>query len=305
MRHRTFSPTHVTIALATCNGMPWLQEQLDSLLAQRHGDWSLWVSDDGSDDGTRAVLQAFRAAHPSRVQRVIDGPGRGAAANFLHLLRHPALPDGLVALCDQDDVWLPDKLSLAVAELADKAETPAVWAARYVIADAELRGGRASPLWRRPPSLANAVVQNILSGHTLTLNAAALRLLRRGDMPDVPHHDWWIYLLMAAAGARICVSDQIVLKYRQHQANAMGARNLGRLLRLRRLSNGTLGQWIDRNMQALAARDDHIVPEARDMVAAWGDPTVSRLGFLRRFGCHRQSRVETGMLHLVATAGKL
>jgi hypothetical protein len=235
----------------------------------------------------------------------LTGRAGGAAANFLHLLRHPALPDGLVALCDQDDVWLPDKLSLAVAELADKADTPAVWAARYLIADADLRRGRSSPLWRRPPSLANAVVQNILSGHTLTLNAAALRLLRRGDMPNVPHHDWWIYLLMAAAGARISVSDQIVLKYRQHHANTMGARDLGRLLRLRSLSNGTVGQWIDRNMQALAALDDHITPDARDMVAAWNDPSLSKRLFLHRFRVHRQSRVETGMLHLVATVGKL
>ena len=82
MRHRTISPTHVSIAMATCNGMPWLQEQLDSLLAQSHEDWSLWVSDDGSDDGTRAVLQAFRAQHPSRVQMIIDGPGRGGGCQF-------------------------------------------------------------------------------------------------------------------------------------------------------------------------------------------------------------------------------
>jgi glycosyltransferase involved in cell wall biosynthesis len=285
--------------------MPWLQEQLDSLLAQSHPHWALWISDDGSNDGTRAVLQAFQARHPSRVARMIDGPGRGAAANFLHLLRHPALPDGLVALCDQDDVWLPDKLSLSVAALADKTDAPAVWAARYLIANAELTAGRASPRWHRPPALANAAVQNILSGHTLTLNGAALRLLRQGDMPDVPHHDWWIYLLMAAAGARICISDQIVLKYRQHHANAMGARDLGRFFRLRSLGNGTLGQWMDRNMQALAMLGDHIEPDARGMVAAWNDPSVSRLAFLRRFGCHRQSKVETGLLHLVAAGGKL
>lgn len=285
--------------------MPWLQEQLDSLLAQSHPYWSLWISDDGSDDGTRTFLQEFKARHPERVGMIIDGPGSGAAANFLHLLRHPTLPEGLVALCDQDDVWLPDKLSLAVAELADKIDAPAVWAARYLIADADLTAGRGSPRWHRPPSLANAVVQNILSGHTLTLNGAARHLLGQGDLPDVPHHDWWIYLLMTAAGARICVSDQIVLKYRQHHANTMGARDLGRIRRLRSLSNGTLGRWINLNMQALAQLGDHIEPNAREMVAAWGDPSVSRLEFLRRFGCHRQSKVDTLLLHLVAASRKL
>lgn len=285
--------------------MPWLQEQLDSLLAQTHIHWSLWISDDGSDDGTRELLQEFEARYPARVAMIIDGPGRGAAANFLHLLRHPALPEGLVALCDQDDVWLPDKLSLAVAELAETSDKPAVWAARYIIADTDLKSGRPSSLWRSPPSLANAVVQNILSGHTLTLNGAALRLLRQGDMPEVPHHDWWIYLLMTAADAQIIVSNQIVLKYRQHPKNAMGARNLGRVLRLRSLCNGTLGHWINANMQELSKLDDHVTPTTRDMVAAWKDTSLSRVIFLLRFGIHRQSKIETSLLHLVATFGKL
>lgn len=305
MVQRSFKPEHVNVVLATRNGRPWLHEQMDSLLAQTHTHWTLWISDDGSDDGTREVLQAFRDKHPARVGMIVDGPGRGAAANFLHLLRHPALPEGLVALCDQDDVWLPDKLSLAVAALGTTPDVPAVWAARYMIVDRNLSKGKASSNWRRSPSLANAVVQNILSGHTLTLNAAALRLLRQGEMPDVIHHDWWIYLLMTAADAEVVFSDQIVLKYRQHGQNVMGARSLGRLLRFRSLCNGTLGRWVDTNMQALAKMDEHLTPKSREMISAWNDPPRARGRFLRRFGIYRQSHLETGLLHLVAAVGKM
>ena len=105
----------VRILLATWNGAAHLSEQLDSYLAQDHGNWALWVSDDGSDDGTWEILEDFRAAHPDREIRLLRGPGQGAAANFLSLLTHPELPPGPVALSDQDDVWKPCRLSRGLA----------------------------------------------------------------------------------------------------------------------------------------------------------------------------------------------
>ncbi|MFU8881548.1 MAG: glycosyltransferase [Rhodobacterales bacterium] len=297
--------SHVTILMATFNGMPWVTEQLASLLGQTHQDWSLWVSDDGSSDGTRAAIRAFGAVHPGRLARLIKGPGRGAADNFMHMLCHPDLPPGIVALCDQDDVWLPEKLSYAVAALGASAARPAVWSARYLISDAGLSQSRASALWPHPPGLGNAMVQNILSGHTLTINAPALAALRRAGHRQVPHHDWWVYLVMAAIGAVIHVDHRLVLHYRQHGRNVMGARHLTRLVRLRGVLDGTLQRWIAANIAALAASDLPLTPEAQDLVARWQNPVKGRLRVMRDFGLHRQSWLETRILHLVAALGKL
>ncbi len=285
--------------------MPWLSAQLDSLVAQTHGSWSLWVSDDGSTDDTRACLEAFAARHPGRLERVIAGPRQGSAANFLHLLCHPDLPAGAVALCDQDDVWLPSKLAMALGALDQAGPAPAVWAARYWIADAALAGATPSARWRRPPSLANALVQNILSGHTLTLNAAALAQLRRAGVQAVPHHDWWIYLLMAATDARILVDDRLVLHYRQHGANVMGARHLTRLVRLRGLFDGTLQSWMESNTAALAQVGADLTPEARALLVDWQNPDMPRLQVMRRYGVQRQTCAETGIMHLAAWLGKV
>ena len=302
---RSSKRSHVNILMATCNGMPWLKEQLASLLAQTHQDWSLWISDDGSTDGTRETLLAFRRQHPDRVAMIIEGPDRGAAANFLHLLRHSELPLGIVALCDQDDIWLPHKLSVAVEALDDVLSGPAVWAARYVVADEHLSCVQPSTKWPRPPSFGNAIVQNIMSGHTLTLNPLALSLLRQGPEPDIPHHDWWIYLVMASHGARMIHDDRIVLKYRQHGGNLMGARRLARVDRLRGVIDGTLGRWIDQNLRSLVQADVPMSPEAERFITAWQAAGRLSSSLLRHHDLHRQSWMETSILRLVAAAGKL
>ena len=297
--------THVHILMATRDGMPWVTDQLASILAQTHRDWSLWISDDGSTDGTRATLEAFSQAHPGRVAMITDGPGRGAAANFLHLLRHPDLPSGVVAFCDQDDVWRPQKLAMALESLAPGGAAPAVWAARYVFADERLSGRRASADWPRAPAFGNAVVQNILSGHTLTMNAAALSLLRQGPDPDVPHHDWWVYLVMAASGARMIHDARIALTYRQHGHNVLGARHLGRLGRVRALADGTMGGWTRRNLNALLAADIPLTAAAQSFLRAWQDEGRLTPPLLRDHGIYRQSWIETRLLLLAAARGKL
>lgn len=302
---------HVTILLCTRNGMPWLPEQLQSLLGQEHENWSLWVSDDGSQDGTLGCLEDFAARHPGRVARIVSGPGAGSAANFLSLLCHPELPVGLTALCDQDDVWLPQRLSRAVSALRMQDDRPAAWAARYVFCDDNLARGAISRRWTRPPGFPNALLQNILSGHTLTLNAAALRLVASAGPRAVPHHDWWIYLLLSGAGARILHDDEAVLLYRQHDQNTVGAQRglQARIKRLRWLVDGTFRDWNRRNLLALGEVREMLTPASRDILDQWsGLPRWGPLSRLRRFralGFRRQGRIETLAVMAAVLAGRI
>jgi cellulose synthase/poly-beta-1,6-N-acetylglucosamine synthase-like glycosyltransferase len=75
----------VTILLCTLNGERFLPEQLTSLEKQTFKNWRLIASDDGSSDRTKSILRAFQKSfEPGRVE-IIDGPRRGAPANFLSL----------------------------------------------------------------------------------------------------------------------------------------------------------------------------------------------------------------------------
>ena len=83
---RTDPDAPVTILLASYRGARFIGAQLDSIAAQTHRDWQLIVSDDGSDDGTPEIVAKFAASRPAAQVQLVEGPGRGATQNFLHLL---------------------------------------------------------------------------------------------------------------------------------------------------------------------------------------------------------------------------
>ena len=298
---------HIRILMGTRNGARWLGAQLESLTAQSHDDWSLWISDDGSEDDTRALIADFAARHPGRVARLVDGPRQGSAANYLSLLTHPDLPAGPVALADQDDVWLPHKLKAALTALEGQPG-PCLWAAAYRLTDADLQPLHKAGVWPRGPSLGNALVQNILSGHTLTLNAQALALLRCAGRARVPHHDWWIYLVVMAAGGRAICDPEIALLYRQHGANTVGARASlsARRQRFAGLMGGEWGAWMGANFAALRTSGLELPPDLGAFLRAWPEASGGRrAALLRKLRAHRQSRAETALLYLAAKAGRL
>src|SRR5262252_3759523 len=92
----------VTILLCTLNGERFLAQQLASLERQTFANWKLLASDDGSSDHTRSMLQAFRASCEPGQVKIIDGPRRGAPANFLFLACAKQPASEYYAFCDQD-----------------------------------------------------------------------------------------------------------------------------------------------------------------------------------------------------------
>lgn len=302
---------HVTILLCTRNGAAHLPAQLQSYCAQDHADWSLWVSDDGSDDATLGILADFAATHAGRHPlRLLAGPGRGAAANYLSLLTHPDLPAGAVTLSDQDDVWRPDRLTRALTAVRDPGAVTLYGAqSLHTRADLAVIGGSRPP--RRPPGFRNAVVQNVVSGHTATLSAAATALVRAAGPVTVPHHDWWLYQLVSGAGGQVVIDREATVLYRQHGGNAMGAHRDARAVaaRMRMVLGRTWSGWIAQNLTALAGCAALLTPENRAVVTALrtsparGGP--ARLALLRDLGLHRQSAAGDAALWLAALLGRV
>jgi Glycosyl transferase family 2 len=327
----------IQILMCTLNGAAYLPAQLQSFVDQAHADWALWVSDDGSQDDSRAVLDRFAAAHPGRDIRVRAGPGQGVAANFLSLLADPALPpDRPVAFADQDDVWLPHKLTRALRGLdriIRHPGQPAVYASRTILTDAGLRPRGLSPYHRRPPGFGNALVQNVLGGNSIVLNPAAVALVRRtvpGALPGaaqgagvpgaaqgagVPFHDWWVYLVLTAAGGAVLNDLRPGLLYRQHAGNVLGTSGGARaaLDRLGQISGGSYAGWIGRNLAALQAVGDRLIPDLltpdhRVLLAEFA--ARRRAGqltgaALRRLGIYRQTPAGDLLLALLARTGRL
>lgn len=300
----------VVILLATYDGAAFLTEQLASLVAQDHAEWRLVWRDDGSSDDSVAILQEFAAQQAQgRVERLaLPAEHVGSAAGFLALLRHaaPSLgPRDVVAFADQDDVWLPFKLSRAVRALgAVAADGPAIYSARQVLVDARLTPLAVSARLNAPPRFPASLTQNVATGCTMAMNAAAARLVAGSQAPTACQHDWWSYLLVTAAGGTFLADEEPVVLYRQHTRNAVGAprtflrRGWAALRRGPRLFMSLLRQ----NMAALDAQRHLLTPEARaqlDLIqqALRGGP-LRRLRVLRHAGLRRQGRAEQMLFRL-------
>lgn len=208
----------IEVLMSTYDGATYVEEQVRSILAQEHRQLRLRVRDDGSRDGT---VDALRELVDQDSRMVLEaGPNLGLPAAFFRLLDSSSDDADLFALADQDDVWLPDKLSRAATALAD-VDGPALYCARVDVVDAGLRLLYPHELPLRGPSFANALVQNIALGCTVVVNRSA-RDLVRGNWPrDCVMHDAWLYLVLAGMGAVIYDPRSVVL-YRQHGNNTVG-----------------------------------------------------------------------------------
>lgn len=280
--------------MATFNGARYLLEQLESLAEQTRLPNLLIVSDDGSTDNTREIVLQFADGAPFEV-RLLNGPCLGYGANFASLLEH--MPDDIdvVALSDQDDVWLPEKVQGALDGLARVPDRPALYGGRTVEASATLDVRRLSRVPGIAPSFRHALARNIAGGNTMALNRAAIGLMRHaaGQLRSNPVHDWWIYQVVTGCGGVVVFDDCPHVLYRQHGSNQVGA-NAGLsafVSRLRDLVKGRYRDWTDANLDNLHAVRDRLLPESAvllDQVTALRTlPLLARLSAFARTGVHR------------------
>jgi glycosyltransferase involved in cell wall biosynthesis len=204
------------ILLATFNGEHFLAEQLDSIVVQDDPDFVLLVRDDGSTDRTVEILTTYAAAD-SRIVVLDDSAHLGAPASFATLML--AAPSGapLYLFADQDDFWMPDRLSRARVGLA-RTTSPTLYGSRVEYSDSKLRRGPRSRRVRRA-GLGNALVENVFTGCASAVNSAARDLLVDLSRPADASFDWWVYLVVATFGDLV-TDDNVTVRHRFHGANA-------------------------------------------------------------------------------------
>jgi rhamnosyltransferase len=216
----------VTVLLATYNGLPWLPEQVATILDQQGVAVELVVSDDGSDDGTWEWLQDL-SGREARV-RLLARPERrgGPAGNFYRLLQEASwATSDVVAFADQDDLWRPGKLATSAALIVGGA---ADGVSSDVVA---FRPDGKRHLVRKsyPQRRLDYLFEGAGPGSTIALSGRLAALIRAqldaadGHAAEVEFHDWLAYVVCRAAGWRWIIQPVATVEYRQHGANAFGA----------------------------------------------------------------------------------
>jgi glycosyltransferase involved in cell wall biosynthesis len=198
----------VHILLATYNGERFIREQLDSLLQQTSKHFKVLIRDDGSNDHTSNIIADYQSRHPTVFEWIKDDikNERGATGNFALLLEYSNAD--YIFFCDQDDVWLPDKMSRELQKIKsiedEKREQPcmifsdmkAIDEAGTVISNSVWSDLHLHP---RYFSLNRLLVQNIPHGCTMLINRA-MRNLACPVPQEALLHDHWIALIAAACG---------------------------------------------------------------------------------------------------------
>ncbi|HVR89777.1 MAG TPA: glycosyltransferase family 2 protein [Novosphingobium sp.] len=296
------SPT-IEVLLATYLGAQFLEAQLESLLAQDRRDFTVLASDGGSDDATSAILQRYAATHPGFLRLLPSAASRlGPSENFARLLDSTSAD--YVFFCDQDDIWLPGKVSASLALMFETerqygADTPVLVHTDLCVVDQELHELGASfmayvgidPARNRFGAL---LLGNVVTGCTALANRALYELAR--PIPaEALMFDHWLAQVATGLGRIAYLATPTVL-YRQHIGNAIGARRSGTasfLMRVRR----TL--WSDTILRVLARYSVHaevldrryrhcLAPQhaiqARALAAVWDRPRHLRFRSLVQAG---------------------
>lgn len=220
----------IAILLATYNNEPYLPEQLDSLFAQTHQDWTLYVRDDGSTDHTPDILKAYQDRYGAdRMVVTSDGKGNlGARGNFMRLL--DVAEADYYFFCDGDDVWLPQKVENSLAKMHaidTDADLPAMVFTNLRLVDGQLR--ELSPsFWQSihfSPDVFNdfrsMAFIGYVTGCTLLFNRRA-KELALPIAPYAPMHDWWVAVCTYQNGGRVGWVSEPQMLYRKHGGNATG-----------------------------------------------------------------------------------
>lgn len=216
----------IDILLATYNGEKYLEEQLNSILTQNYSNFKLIISDDCSQDKTKEILEKYQS-HP-QIEIYYQEKNIGYMKNFEFLLQH--VEHNLYMLCDQDDIWLSNKIEKTYAKMKEKQ-------ADLVFTDLEIideTGKTISKSFNRKMEKIHKITKtletnkiaylyNTVTGCTILAKKQYLnQILPLPENTKYIIHDSWIALMTSISG-KIAYLDEPTVLYRQHVENQVGA----------------------------------------------------------------------------------
>ncbi|MBR0461497.1 MAG: glycosyltransferase family 2 protein [Erysipelotrichaceae bacterium] len=221
----------VKILMPVYNGEKYLKEQLDSLIRQDFSDWHLTISDDGSDDSSKRIIEEYEAEYPERISIHESGKRFGDAKDhYLHLLENCKAE--YIMFCDQDDVWKKNKISLTYKKMKEEEEKdkPCLIFTDLIPVDEDLK--EISPSMMKlqdqdpyDPGFKKLVFRNVITGNTVMINKPLRDLaLKFKGSEGIIMHDWWLGIVAAGFG-KIAYIDMATVLYRQHGHNQIGAKD--------------------------------------------------------------------------------
>lgn len=206
----------ISVALAAYKGEQYIAEQLNSILPQLGDDDEIIVSDDYPSGKTREAVAEIR---DKRI-RYIEGQSKGVVSNFENALN--ACTGDVIFLCDQDDVWMPDKVEKVLDAIRKGAD--------LVLHDAAVTDGALNitqPSFFEVRGSNASYAKNLIKNSFVGCCMAFTRKVMEESLPfprELPMHDWWIALVAIKKGYKTVLLNESLIKWRRHGENVTGGK---------------------------------------------------------------------------------
>lgn len=212
----------VDILMATYNGEKYISKQIDSILDQTYTNWNLYINDDCSTDSTFEIIKDYAVKYPEKIFVSQSKKNTGSAgANFFSMIEKST--GDIIMTCDQDDIWLEDKVERTVLALEGQLK-PTLFHTDLKVIDENDNILYESMIDSQHininrTSTNRLIVQNIVTGCTMAINRALADIIITPK--NQPVHDWYIAVIASLFG-QIKYSDKPSILYRKHSLNAVG-----------------------------------------------------------------------------------
>ena len=222
----------IAVLMSTYNGEQWLSQQLDSLICQKDVSLHIFIRDDGSADKTIDILNNY--ANQNCNIHFINQENRvniGPAESFMYLIdymKRNLQKFDYYALCDQDDVWLEDKLARAVNMLKD-ISGPVLYFSKKTIVDENLKVLNQEDYIPYRDCILHSLKGSNAYGCTFVFNLELLNTIKK--LP-CGYHDAWIFRIAVWCGFHVIYDMESRILYRQHGNNNVGAKKKQNIIRI-------------------------------------------------------------------------
>lgn len=240
---------HIAVLLAAYNGTDFIEQQLESILQQKLVEVTIFISVDISTDGTYDWCCRY-SQYKDNIHLLSYGERFGAAApNFFRLIKEVDFTRfDYVALADQDDIWLDDKLIRACKCIkkqsvqAYSSDVVAFWG----------NGREALIVKSQAQRKYDYLFEAAGPGCTYVMSIQPLLkfkevLLSNVSLEQVALHDWLIYAFFRSSSYKWFIDSQYTMRYRQHADNQVGSNNgmEAALKRFRLIYNGWYKEQVE------------------------------------------------------------
>lgn len=214
----------VLVLMSTYNGEKYLREQLDSILEQRNVDISILIRDDGSCDNTIDIIKEYQNKY-SKIELYCE-KNVGYAMSFWNLIKKAKTEFDYYAFCDQDDIWLKDKIFAAtkMIEKNKKDEEAILYTSRVISINNNKEIINENTFnTSRVINVYESLQRSIIPGCVFVFNRKALEILKKYD-GFMESHDWATYCIINTLG-KVIYDENSYIHYRIHGNNAIGIEN--------------------------------------------------------------------------------